>query len=452
MREPELRCPRCGRRLSYDPTMDAWMCPEPDCGLVLRTVVEGDAVDSSIGGGERWRPSEGDEYDWQEERPRHAWRLFAGIIVLLTVAALVAMTLSPLLWPQRTSLHLSPTQLAFTDATESGVMPQALAIQKQGRGRLEWEAWSDAAWLTVEPDSGTLEADLQIITLRVDTTALPEGTYRTALVVAADEAYNSPQTVEVHVVRTSPSEDTTLGELIGPDVEVYYDVQPPYVSSPLGVAIEMVNNDEAADVTWSELVDFLIEDPTDESPYIKDLHMCGAFAEQLHNSAEEVGIRAAWVSIDLRGREIGHALNAFQTLDRGLVFVDCTGADAGVLEPGVDSGLCDHDKVAYVKIGKEYGLISLDRAESPVYEFYEDYSRLWDDYLSELDDFNQRAGEYNDFVSGHSLVAGSEEARHAQQLHNELEATRVALEMRRELLGPCRWNTLGIVERVRIYW
>lgn len=452
MREPELHCPRCGRKLYYDPAMDGWACPGSDCGLVLRTVAGDRGADSSAGGRERRPPYEGGGvYDWEEERPRHVWRLFAGIVVLLTVAALVAMTLSPLLWPQRTALQLSPTHLSFVDDAGAGAMPQALAIRHQGRGTLEWEAWSDAAWLIVEPGSGTLESGLQIITVRVDMMAVPVGTHSTVLTVVADGAYNSPQTVRVQTLRTSHVEAGTL-DLIGPDVEVFHDVQPPYVSSPLGVAVELVNADSAVDVTWDELVDFLVEDPTDESPYIKDLHMCGAFAQQLHNNAEEAGIRAAWVSVDLHGREIGHALNAFQTLDRGLVFIDCTGEDARVIAPGSGTGLCDHDKVAYVKIGKEYGLIALDRAESPAYEFYEEYSRSWDDYLSQLDEFNARAREYNEFVSGRSLVAGSEDARHAQWLYNELESTRVELEMQRELLGSCRWNTLGIVDKVRIYW
>ncbi|HID42535.1 MAG TPA: hypothetical protein EYP30_01960 [Archaeoglobaceae archaeon] len=46
----------------------------------------------------------------------------------------------------------------------------------------------------------------------------------------------------------------------------------------------------------------------------------------LHNNAEVNGIRAGFVEIDLVGRE-PHALNVFNTTDRGIVFVDCTGID-----------------------------------------------------------------------------------------------------------------------------
>ncbi len=432
--------------------MDAWSCHEPKCGLLLRTEAGRHGQDKNAGTRGHNRPPGPSDYDWEEERPRRGWRLFTGLVILAVITALVAMMMSPLLWPQTPSLHVSPTQLLFVDDAGSGVMPQAIVLRNQGRVTLEWEVRSDASWLNVEPTSGTLEADLQVLTVRVDTTGLPEGTHHTGLTVAAERAHNSPQIIQVQVHRTTSAEIINVKNLIGPNVDVYQDVQPPYMATPLGVPIELVNNDEAVDVTWNELMDFLVADPTDESPYIPGLHMCGAFAQQLHNNAESAGIRSAWVSIDLRGKEIGHALNAFETLDRGLVFVDCTGADATVISPAADFSGCDHDKIAYVRTGREYGLISLDRAESPKYTFYEQYSRSWDKYLADLEEFNLQAQEYNEFVSSRSLVAGSEDARHAQWLYNELEAARVTLEMQRELLGPCRWNTLGIVESVRIYW
>ncbi len=450
MRNAEARCPHCGEWLRYDAAMGLEWCPDPGCGSVFRRVGSGDAPTPGPDPRMYGAPSEAEE-EWQEKPPRYGRRILAGLLVLTTIAAVVAMTLSPLLWPQRAVLHVSPAHLAFVDDAGIGMMPQALAVQNRGRGTLTWEIWSEASWLVVEPHGGTLEADLQLITVRVDTSTLEPGTHYSTCTVTAEGAYNSPQTVQVQVHLTAPSTIVAITDLFGDDVDVFYEVQPPYVSGPLGQPIHLMNNEAAVDVTWNELVEFLVRDPTDESAYIKDLYMCGAFAEQLHNNAEEAGIRAAWVSIDLQGREVGHALNAFYTRDRGLVFVDCTGEDPQ-MPSGASNGTCDHDKVAYVRPGAEYGLISLDRAASPAYEFYIDYSRSWDEYLSDLEEFNQRVGEYNDFVSGRSLVAGSEDARHARELHSELEETRVALEMQRELLGPCRWNTLGIVERVRVYW
>lgn len=394
-----------------------------------------------------------DKDEWEQEPPRRGRRLFFGLVVLATIAAVVAMVLSPLLWPQRPSLHVSPTTLTFTDGTGTGVMPQAVAIQNQGRGRLDWEVSSDAPWLLLEPSTGSIEQDLQVVTVTPDILALSEGTHFATCMIVASGAHNSPQLVSVQVHLTALPEARAIRDLLGDHVEVYYGVQPPYVSGPLGVPIELVRNENAVDVTWDELVVFLQEDPTDESPYIEDLRMCGVFAEQLHNNAEAAGIRAAWVSIDIRGSNVGHALNAFFTSDKGLVFVDCTGEDpSAVASPEIDVAGCDHDKVAYIKPGSEYGLISLDRAASPAYEFYITYSHAWDDFLANLEEYNRLAAEYNELVSGRSLIAGSAEARRAQHLYRELEEWRVTIEMQQEILGPCRWKPLGIVERVRIYW
>ena len=108
--------------------------------------------------------------------------------------------------------------------------------------------------------------------------------------------------------------------------------------------IVLCDNPEATDVTWPELKDFLREDKTDEMLYIEDVFMCADFAEMLHNNAEAAGIRAAWVGIDLYGSDEGHALNAFNTTDRGLVYIDVTNADVAP---------CSSDSIATVLEGKQ---------------------------------------------------------------------------------------------------
>ena len=62
--------------------------------------------------------------------------------------------------------------------------------------------------------------------------------------------------------------------------------------------------------------------------------MCADFAEMLHNNAEAAGWRAAYVLIRLGPSKSwptqgGHTLNAFQTPDRGLVYIDATGTLSG---------------------------------------------------------------------------------------------------------------------------
>jgi len=141
------------------------------------------------------------------------------------------------------------------------------------------------------------------------------------------------------------------------------------------------------------------------------------------------------------------------TTDKGIAFVDCTGEDTSfVATVGAGEGSCDYDKTAYVQVGQEYGLISLDRAESSDYSFYVEYSKGWVDYLAELEEFNALADEYNALVEGRTLIAGSSEARKAQRLYGELQSRRVDLEVQQELLGPCRWDSIGVVEHVELYW
>jgi len=118
------------------------------------------------------------------------------------------------------------------------------------------------------------------------------------------------------------------------------DVQPPYQGA------DIVNYETASNPTWAWLLDFLRNDRTDEKAYVPGVCMCGDFARDLHNNAERAGIRAAFVVIELVGAD--HALNAFKTTDRGLVFIDCTGLVAW--EPGPSN--CD--KLVDVRLGKRY--------------------------------------------------------------------------------------------------
>jgi len=118
------------------------------------------------------------------------------------------------------------------------------------------------------------------------------------------------------------------------------DVQPPFQGA------DIVNYGTASNPTWNQLRNFLLKDKTDEKAYVSGVYMCGDFASDVHNNAERAGIRAAYVAVDLPGGY--HALNAFKTTDRGLVFIDCTGLLAS--EPGPSN--CD--KTVDVRLGKRY--------------------------------------------------------------------------------------------------
>lgn len=127
----------------------------------------------------------------------------------------------------------------------------------------------------------------------------------------------------------------------------------------------LVDNSSARDPTWKELMQFLEEDDTDRILYQLDSFNCIDFAERLHNNAESKGFRAAYVSVSFHDRQNGHAINAFETIDKGLVFIDCTGAENPLGE------LDSNDKVAYIVPDKEYGTVSIYYTDTPDYEFYE---------------------------------------------------------------------------------
>jgi hypothetical protein len=118
------------------------------------------------------------------------------------------------------------------------------------------------------------------------------------------------------------------------------DVQPPFQGA------DIVNYGTASNPTWARLLDFLLSDRTDQKAYVPGVYMCGDYARDVHNNAERAGIRAAYVAVEFSSGY--HALDAFKTTDRGLVFIDCTGLEASEPSPS------NRDKTVDVKLGRSY--------------------------------------------------------------------------------------------------
>jgi len=164
-------------------------------------------------------------------------------------------------------------------------------------------------------------------------------------------------------------------------IEVFSSVQPRYEKGGFdNPRVYLEDESTATNPTWSELIAFLFADPTDDETYWASVFNCTNFAEMLHNNAETAGIKAAFVAVFFEGGEVGHALNAFRTTDKGLVYVDCTGRDI----MSFIFGYVEYDKVAYVVKGKVYGLVSINRATSPEYSYYEQTGKSLSDW--ETDD------------------------------------------------------------------
>jgi len=83
---------------------------------------------------------------------------------------------------------------------------------------------------------------------------------------------------------------------------------------------EVATRVELHNPTHKEMREFLAGDETDSNPYVVGEYNCSDFATQLNNNAEANGIRAAYVRI--RSKKWGHSLVAFETVDRGLIFIE----------------------------------------------------------------------------------------------------------------------------------
>lgn len=248
-----------------------------------------------------------------------------------------------------------------------------------------------------------------------------------------------------------------------------------------GSPVRLFNYKDAKDPSWEELVNFIEEDSTDKQPYIDDLFDCNDFAEMLHNNAEAAHIRAAWVGIFYIGEEYGHALNAFSTSDKGLVYVDCTGfgffKDIDIVN---EDEYCSCDRIAYVLNGSEYGLISLDEVESSEYWSYENYIEKWISYWLDIDLYDAKMREYNRSVEAYkrdieiyekmigdrTYISDSDEYERLSKMYKSIKLKEDMLERsensldglynelveQEDEIGYCYWKSLGVVSNIEIYW
>ena len=75
------------------------------------------------------------------------------------------------------------------------------------------------------------------------------------------------------------------------------------------------------DPSYQEMKDFLKQDETSEQEYLGNEYICVDFAADVKANAAKEGIRCAYVVIEYLG-VTGHAIVAFDTTDRGLVFIE----------------------------------------------------------------------------------------------------------------------------------
>jgi hypothetical protein len=228
--------------------------------------------------------------------------------------------------------------------------------------------------------------------------------------------------------------------------------------------IRLVNNKDATNPTFEELLIFIYEDDTNTLPYIKDgpeAYVCSDYAERLHNNAEAAGIKAGWVSIDYADGSIGHAVNVFETTDMGLVFIDCTGellktwdGESYIFEKTAPhfSDPYKWDTMAYLVTGEIYGRIAIDEAESLEYAFLVSYIDRWETYKTLVEEYADEIRLYNETIKGKTFIVGSEEYETMKAWEARLIAKDKALDEFEKELGNYYYLPSGIVSSYNIYW
>jgi hypothetical protein len=192
-----------------------------------------------------------------------------------------------------------------------------------------------------------------------------------------------------------------------------------------GHPIVLTRNPNAADPTFDQLVAFIEQDPTDLNPYIDGKYVCADFAADVYNHAEAAGIRAGWVGITFENASVGHAVDAFETTDRGLVYIDCTNGASS--DP--QSRTSGWDMVAYLEVGRQYGVIPLDQVIATgqdfyplTYDYYTQREAAWQNYAAELDSFNSSVTAFNTATGGHTFIIGSAEYARVSDWKDQLQA------------------------------
>ena len=227
----------------------------------------------------------------------------------------------------------------------------------------------------------------------------------------------------------------------------YASLQGDYQSSQTSYQklLERLEQSALVDISWPELKDFLEQDDTDRLAYVENGFDCSGFAITLRDSAARCGIRCAYVEIDFFV-EGGHALDAFATTDRGLVYVDSIEAD----------------QIAYVEIGQPYGLVHLDAVKSEYIACNGSPDEFWGSltYTTHPDpfsydyylDYYRRAQFYEESVVAYNEAVNAYNGGSSEWSRSRLTRWLENIEALGEDLGSIFYELGGTVENVEIYW
>jgi hypothetical protein len=148
----------------------------------------------------------------------------------------------------------------------------------------------------------------------------------------------------------------------------------------------------ASPVSYNELIAFLDQDDTEDSLYVMPNYTCVDFSAELFNNAQARGIKCAMVSVTFKEAIPGHAFNAFQTTDRGIVYIDCTGINKTCIE----DGYLATDNNVYLQVGNHLGELPDNQTDGNL-----DYS-FYSDRMERIEAFKDKVNQYLEAVDAYS--------------------------------------------------
>ncbi len=283
-------------------------------------------------------------------------RMRKASFVILGLALVLAIVYSVIVTGDRNALN---TELEFVQSVLASTQSELISAKQT-------LASTQAELDSTKTELGSTKQILASTETELDST-------KQTLVSAQSELTSTKQILVSTKAELETAEAKILlfQETFGADV--YSGIQPQVTGGGSVGSPTIKNNPIATNPTWGELKAFLLSDPTDDEYYSLGSFNCVSFAEMLHNNAEDAGIKSAFVAINFEDEPVGHAINAFKTTNRGLVYVDCTG---GTFEERLEEKLyhlsIERDRIAYVKKNRKYGVLSMHTFISPEYSYYEE--------------------------------------------------------------------------------
>ena len=245
---------------------------------------------------------------------RHSHKTFWLAIVILSIVAVTFLVATAWVLNEldntQNSLLLVRSELVSTQAQLTNVEAELGTTRAElGTGEIELSTTKGLVE-SLRAELGTAEIELSTVEAELGTTRAELGTAELELNTAkglVESLRAELGTAEIELSRTEEfveSLEATLSNL-----QVNYD----RLTTGYGYVLR--------DPSYQEMKDFLARDETSRQEYVPGEYTCVDFAKDVKANAAEEGIRCVYVIIEYRGGG-GHAIVAFDTTDRGLVYVE----------------------------------------------------------------------------------------------------------------------------------